>query len=109
MLLEIRTYWLRPGSRVEFVRVMRHECLPLLDRFGIRVVDCGASLVDDDGHEEAYLIRAFDSLEQHTVQEEAFYSSEEWHTGPRDAILSRIQSYHSVVVDSAALSEWLCR
>jgi hypothetical protein len=99
MILEIRTYRLKPGSGDEFVRVMREESRPLLARFGIDVVDCGRSLVAEDGAEEAYLIRAFPSLDARDEQEERFYGSEEWRTGPREAVLSRIESYHTIVLD----------
>ncbi|NUR87836.1 MAG: NIPSNAP family protein [Nonomuraea sp.] len=99
MILEIRTYRLKPGTREEFVRVMREESVPLLESFGIRVVDCGPSLVDEDGNEEAYLIRAFDSVEEREKQEERFYSSPEWREGAREAIVSRIESYHSIVLE----------
>ncbi len=99
MILEIRTYRLKPGDGEEFVRIMREECLPLLARCGVRVVGCGGSLVHEDGREEAFLLRAFSSLAEHQVQEERFYSSEQWRQGPRDAVLSRLIDYHSVVVD----------
>ncbi|MEV7024869.1 NIPSNAP family protein [Kitasatospora sp. NPDC093558] len=99
MILEIRTYRLKPGTGEEFVRVMREESVPLLENAGIRVVDCGASLVAEDGHEEAYLIRAFASLEAHRDQEAAFYGSDAWRRGPREAIVSRIDSYHTIVLD----------
>lgn len=101
MFLEIRTYRLKPGTRDEFVRVMREEAVPLLAEFGLRVVDCGPSLVDEDGHEEAYLIRSFASLEERDAQEEAFYSSRAWHEGPREGIISRIETYHTIVLDPA--------
>ncbi|MGC5019549.1 NIPSNAP family protein [Micromonospora sp. DT47] len=100
MILEIRTYRLRPGTIDEFVRVMREEATPLLARFGITVVTAGASLVREDGHEEAYLIRAFPSLAVRDEQEEAFYGSDAWRDGPREAILSRIESYHTVVLET---------
>ena len=101
MILEIRTYRLKPGTTEEFVRVMREEAAPLLGRSGIRVVTAGASLVREDGHEEAYLIRAFPSLAVRDEQEAAFYASDAWRAGPRDAVLSRIESYHTVVLETS--------
>jgi len=101
VIVEIRTYRLKPGTGGEFVRVMREESVPLLEQAGIRVVDCGMSLVSEGGHEEAYLIRTFASLEEHRVQEEAFYSSDAWRHGPREAIVSRIESCHSIVLDAS--------
>jgi hypothetical protein len=103
MIVEIRTYRLVPGTSEEFVRVMRDEAWPLLDATGIRVVASGLSQVREDGLEEAYLVRAFDSIEHRDAQEEAFYGSRAWHDGPREAILSRIESYHTVVLDAAEL------
>jgi len=54
--------------------------------------------------EEAFLIRSFESIDEHAEQEARFYSSREWHDGPRAAILECIESYHSVVIDAGALS-----
>jgi hypothetical protein len=101
MILEIRTYRLRPGTRDEFVRVMRDESLPLLEDFGIQVVDCGTSLVADDGHEEAYLIRASRRSRPHRRQEDAFYSGDAWLDGPREAVLAPIESYHTIVLEAS--------
>lgn len=102
MILEFRTYRLLPGTREEFVRVMRQDCLPLLAGHGIDVVGCGPSLVDEDGHEEAFLIRAFGSLDEHRRQEASFYGSDAWQRGPRAAILSKIESYHTIVIETSA-------
>lgn len=104
MIVEVRTYRLRPGTEEEFVRLMRDEAVPLLKRFGIEVVTCGASLADEDGRRDAYLIRSFDSLEQRDEQEERFYGSREWRDGPRETIVSRIESYHTVVLDAPDLA-----
>lgn len=100
MILEIRTYRLKPGTSAEFVRVMQQDCVSLLGAFGISVVACGKSLVADDGSEDAYLIRAFSSLDERSVREQRFYRSDEWRNGPRDAVVSRIESYHTVVLDA---------
>jgi len=101
MLLEIRTYRLKPGTRDEFVRVMREDAVPLLTHAGIDVVTCGASLVNEDGHEEAYLIRSFGSLAEHHEQEGTFYASDAWRLGPREVILAKIESYHSIVLETS--------
>lgn len=102
MILEIRTYRLKPGTQDEFVEIMRTQGVPLLVKHGIRVVDYGASLVrEQPDWEEAYIMRAFPTLQAHQEQEEAFYSSTEWHEGPRDAVLSRIESYHTIVIEAS--------
>jgi hypothetical protein len=107
-ILEIRTYRLKPGTRDEFVRLMQHESAPLLAAAGVRVLDCGPSLVDEDGFEQAYLIRVYDSIEKRAQQEEDFYRSASWRDGPREAIVSRIDSYHTIVIEvpDTAIEGW---
>lgn len=100
MILEIRTYRVRQGAVDEFVRIMREDAVPLLERFGVRVVNYGASLVAEDGLRDAFLIRAFGSLDERREQEERFYGSDAWRNGPREAIMARIDSYHTVVLET---------
>lgn len=102
MILEIRTYRLRPGTRAEFLRVMREEGLPLLEKFGLDAVAWGPSVVNEDGHEEAFIMRAFASTEERDEQEEAFYGSPDWHDGPRLGIVTPIVSYHTIVIETSA-------
>lgn len=100
MILELRTYRLRPGTIDEFVRLMSGVSAELLRRHGIQVIASGASLVPEaEGIEEAYLIRAFASLEEREQQETSFYSSTEWVDGPRNALLECIESYHTIVLE----------
>lgn len=101
MIVEIRTYRLKPGTRDEFVELVRTRSIPLLAAHGITVLDAGGSLVDEDGYEEAYLIRSFDSVADRKRQVDSFYGSDDWLLGPREDIVSRIESYHTIVLDIA--------
>lgn len=100
--LEIRSYTLKPGTRAEFHRLFVEEALPLLRRWGIDVVAGGPSPHDEDSY---YLMRSFASLEEREQQEDAFYSSDDWRQGPREAVLARIECYTTIVleVDAATL------
>lgn len=94
--VEIRSYNLRPGSGNEFHRLVLEESLPLLAQWDVDVVTYGPSAHDEDSY---YLIRAFESLEERQSGEEAFYSSPGWREGPREKILSLIESYTTIVVE----------
>jgi hypothetical protein len=94
--VEIRAYNLKPGTRDEFHRLVVEESMPLLARRAMDVVAYGPSPHDDDSY---YLLRAFASLEDRERQEDAFYGSEEWRQGPREAILAFIDSMTSVVIE----------
>jgi hypothetical protein len=102
VILEIRTYRLRPGTRDAFLRTMTEQALPLVRAAGIDVVAYGPSLYAEDGHEEAFLMRAFASVAELERQEDAFYSSDPWREGPRDAIVGPIEQYHSIAVELPA-------
>ncbi len=94
-LIEIRAYNLKPGTRAEFHRVVVEESVPMLKRWGVDVVAFGPSLHDADSY---YLIRAYASLADRQSSQDAFYSSAEWRQGPREAIVSKIDSDTSIVI-----------
>jgi NIPSNAP len=100
-VIEIRAYKLKPGSGAAFHRTVVEESLPMLARWGIEVLAFGPSLDDEDSY---VLIRAYPSLEERQRSQNAFYGSDEWRNGPRDAIVSRIVSDFSVVLPESALS-----
>jgi len=68
----------------------------MLKRWNVDVVTYGPSLHDEDSY---YLIRRYDSLDQREESENAFYGSDEWRQGPREAILSLIENYTEVVLE----------
>lgn len=94
--IEIRSYNLRPGRRAEFHRLFLEEAMPLLQRWKVDVVAYGPSLHDENSY---YLIRHFDSLDHREQSEDAFYGSDEWRNGPREAILALIENYTEVVLE----------
>ena len=100
-VIEIRTYKLRAGAGAEFHRLVVEESLPMLERWGMEVVASGPSLDDEDSY---VLVRSYGSVEELERSQVAFYGSDEWRNGPREAIVSRIESSISVVVPSDSLA-----
>ena len=95
-IIEIRSYNLKPGTRSAYHQLVLEQAYPLLQRWKMDVVAFGASPHDENTY---YLIRAFANLDDLNRQEEAFYGSEEWQRGPREAILSLIDNYTSIVIE----------
>src|SRR3984885_8545213 len=92
---EIRSYTLRPGTRDAFHQLVLDYSLPMLKRWKIDVPGYGPSLQEDSSY---YLVRIYPSLEARNRSEDAFYGSDEWKKGPREAIVSRIINYTTVIV-----------
>jgi len=95
-IIEIRSYSLKPGTRDAYHQIVLDEALPLLRKWKMDVVAFGASPHNADSY---YLIRAFADVDDMNRQEEAFYGSDEWKQGPREAIVSKIETYTSIVIE----------
>lgn len=91
--VEIRSYSLKPGVRDLFHELVVREAVPMLQRWKVDVVAYGPSLHDSDSY---YLVRSYSSPEERQQSQDAFYGSDEWRNGPREAILASIESYTTV-------------
>ena len=94
-IVEIRSYNLKPGTRDRFHRRFVDEALPMLKRWKVDVVAYGPSTHDKDAY---YLMRAYPGRDERQKSEDAFYGSDEWKKGPREAVLADIDSYTTIVV-----------
>jgi hypothetical protein len=94
--VEIRSLNIKPGQRGEFQRLYVEKALPLLKKWKMDVVAFGPSLHDENTF---YVIRAFDSLEHRQKSEDDYYGSADWREGPREEMVSRIESYIDVVIE----------
>jgi len=94
--VETLLYTLKPGTGAEFDRIMREVSVPLHDSVEMDVVAYGPSLHDSDAY---FLIRAYDSLDELESSQKVFYQSEDWRSGPRNAIVERIVTSLKVVSD----------
>ncbi len=94
-VFEILTLDIKPGKRDEFNQIYVNQALPLLKKWNFDVVVRGPSLHDANSY---YIIRRFKSLEDREKSEDAFYSSDDWKSGPRDAIMGLVEHFAYVVV-----------
>jgi hypothetical protein len=101
MITEIRIYKLKPGKAGEYNALFIEQSLPMMKRWNVNIVDYGFSLEEEH---DFYLIRNYQSLEERQQSQDAFYGSDEWTKGPREAILSCIESYNTAVIDTNKLT-----
>ncbi len=94
--VELRSYNLKAGGRAEFHRLAVEQAVPMLRRWKVDVVAHGPSSHDETSY---YLIRSFADAAERQRSEDAFYGSDEWKKGPRDAVLALIESYTTVVLE----------
>jgi NIPSNAP len=101
-MVEIRSLVLKPNARKKFHRLYLERSLPLHQRWNIDVVAHGPSQHDENTY---YVIRRFDSLAHRENIEDAFYGSDDWRLGPREAMIALIENYTDIVLqlDEAAV------
>jgi hypothetical protein len=93
-LVEIRSYKLKPGEAPAFHDAVVHTVMPML-REAMDVVAFGPSAHEADTY---FLVRAYADLADLEAQQAAFYGADAWRLGPREAIVSRIESYLNTVL-----------
>ena len=93
--VEFRAYNLRAGTREAFHHVVEHASVPMLRRWGTEVVAFGPSIMEIDGY---FLIRSYIDVGDLNNRHDAFYGSSEWRDGPRESIVSLIESSLSTVL-----------
>lgn len=96
-MIEIRTYKLKKGTAKVYEKVFVEQSLPMLKRWKVSVIDYGFSLDDE---ETFYLIRSYKSLEDRQKSQDAFYGSDEWKKGPREAIIACIENYNCMIIEA---------
>jgi len=103
-LIEIRSYKLKPGASAAFNDAFVKRAVPMLREWGTEVVTFGPSPHDADAY---FLIRAYDDLLDLQTRQDAFYGSEAWRQGPREAVVSLIENYLNTVLwlSPAAIEE----
>ena len=60
------------------------------------MVPHGPSLHNENSY---YVIRRFDSLAQREQSEDAYYNSDDWRLGPREAMLALMENYTDIVFE----------
>ena len=94
-ILDILILNLKKGCRPGFDRLYQELALPLLKRWNVDVIFFGPSLHE----EETYLVvRRYKNVADRSKSQDEYYNSHEWKDGPREQIMSLIESYSSVVV-----------
>jgi NIPSNAP protein len=94
--IEIRTLTLKPNTRDQFHYLYIEEALPRLQRWKFDVVAHGPSVHDENTY---YVIRRYASLAQRDQMEDAYYASDDWRKGPREAMLALIEYYNDIVLE----------
>jgi hypothetical protein len=97
MIVEVRTYRVKPGQRERFLELFERETVPLQQSLGMRIV---GPLVDLENPDVFIWLRAFPSLEERERMTEALYGGERWLGGLRETALSMLEGHSSALTET---------
>ena len=94
-IIEIRTYQLKENSGALFHKIVSEQSIPMLKNWNSTVIAYGNSLENSDTY---FLIRHYKNVQERLISQNNFYESDEWKLGPREAIISLIESSIDIVI-----------
>jgi cellulose biosynthesis protein BcsQ len=104
MIVEMRTYRLKPGRREEFLSVFLDRSLPAHQRIGMKILGPFLSVEDPDVF---FFMRGFPDLASREPMKEQFYEGALWKQELEHVLLPLIEKYDVVVVDApGGLGDW---
>ena len=96
MIVEMRTYKLKPGARPKFLEVFRTRSVPAHDAIGMKVLGPFLSIEDPDTF---FFMRGFPDLASREPMKAQFYEGELWKNELENQLMPMIEKYEVVLVD----------
>src|SRR5690348_3614544 len=96
MIIEMRTYKLKPGKRAEFLEIFRSKSVPAHDEIGMKILGPFLSIEDEDTF---FFMRGFPDLASREPMKAQFYEGELWKSELENVLMPMIEEYDVVLVD----------
>jgi len=103
MIVEMRTYRLKPGCREQFLEIFRAKSAPAHEEIGMKVAGPWVSLEDADTF---FFMRGFPDLASREPMKAKFYEGELWKRELEGVLMPMIVSYEVVLVEMDAALKW---
>jgi hypothetical protein len=96
MIVEMRTYKVKPGKRAEFLEMFRTKSVPAHDQIGMKIAGPFLSIEDPDTF---FFMRGFPDLESREPMKAKFYEGELWKVELENKLMPMLEKYDVVLVD----------
>ena len=98
MIIEMRTYKLKPGARDRFLVIFRAKSMPAHAEIGMKILGPWLSIEDPDTF---FFMRGFPDLESREPMKTKFYEGRLWKEELEQVLMPLIEKYDVVLVDDA--------
>jgi heme-degrading monooxygenase HmoA len=96
MIIEMRTYKLKPGKRTEFLDIFQTRSMPAHSEIGMKILGPWLSIEDPDTF---FFMRGFPDLASREPMKAKFYEGELWKSELEQVLMPMIEKYDVVLVD----------
>jgi len=104
VIIEMRTYKLKPGCRARFLEIFRAKSMPAHAEIGMRILGPFLSLEDEDTF---FFMRGFPDLQSREPMKARFYDGPLWKEELENVLMPMIETYDVVLVeDKEDLIRW---
>lgn len=104
MIIEMRTYKIKPGQRSEFLEIFRTKSMPAHAEIGMKILGPWLSIDDPDTF---FFMRGFPDLASRDPMKARFYEGELWKSELEHVLMPMIERYDVVLVeDTEKLVHW---
>jgi hypothetical protein len=104
MIIEMRTYKLKPGCRPQFLQLFRSKSIPAHEKIGMRILGPFLSVEDPNTF---FFMRGFPDLPSREPMKAKFYEGELWKSELENVLMPMIEKYEAVLVeDPDGLVRW---
>jgi hypothetical protein len=98
MIVEVRSYRIKPGKRAEFIQLFETRAVPALREYGMKIV---GPMLDVENPNKFVFLRSFPSLEERERMKDAFYSGEIWKNELEAIAMPLIDSYDVILCETS--------
>jgi len=99
MIVEVRSYRIKPGQRAEFIKFFETLAVPALRAHGMKVL---GPLLDLENPNKFVWLRSFPSLAERDQLKNAFYEGELWKNELESIAMPMLESYDVILCETSA-------
>ncbi|HEV7644418.1 MAG TPA: NIPSNAP family protein [Pyrinomonadaceae bacterium] len=98
MIVEVRSYRIKPGRREEFIEFFEKRSIPALRSYGMKVA---GPLIDLENPNKFVWLRSFPSLAERERMRDAFYGGDPWKSELEDIAMPMLESYDVILCETS--------
>ena len=98
MIVEVRSYRIKPGKRAEFIELFETRAVPALREYGMKIV---GPMLDVENPNKFVFLRSFPSLEERERMKDAFYGGDLWKNELEAIAMPMLDSYDVILCETS--------